>query len=55
MKQFGNKIVLNDISLSLNEELTLGLLGPNGAGKTTFLNLFLNRMKKTSGNFIFKD
>lgn len=37
-KQFGNKVVLFDISLEVAQGDLLALLGPSGCGKTTLLN-----------------
>jgi ATP-binding cassette, subfamily F, member 3 len=34
---YGDKVVLNEISLSLQSEQRIGLLGINGAGKSTFI------------------
>ena len=34
---YGDKVVLDDVSLSLQSELRIGLLGINGAGKSTFI------------------
>ena len=38
-KSFGEKQVLNSISLKVKKGEIFGLLGPSGAGKTTFLNI----------------
>ncbi|HEU24308.1 MAG: ABC transporter ATP-binding protein [Mesoaciditoga sp.] len=37
VKKFGEKVVLNNISFSVNYGEIFGLIGPNGAGKTTTL------------------
>lgn len=49
VKNFGNKHVLNDISLTLDKGKVLGILGPNGQGKTTLLNIISGLIKPTSG------
>ena len=36
---YGNKKILNDVSLTVNSNEVLTILGPNGAGKTTLLNI----------------
>lgn len=35
VKRFGQQVVLDDLSLTVEEGTVLGVLGPNGAGKTT--------------------
>lgn len=42
-KAYGNKTVLDNISLTIEEGKIYGLLGCNGAGKTTLLNAITNR------------
>jgi iron complex transport system ATP-binding protein len=39
--RYGEKVVLDDISLTINHGLWTCLVGPNGAGKTTFLKVLL--------------
>ncbi len=53
-KSFGALLVINDISLDLQEGVALGILGPNGAGKTTLLNLIAGDLPVSSGRVIFE-
>lgn len=49
-KYFGDKPVLNGISLHVNAGRAFGLLGRNGAGKTTTIRILMNVFPPTSGN-----
>lgn len=49
-KKFGNKTVVDHISLEIKEGEIFGLLGPNVAGKSTTLNMVCSLLKPTSGN-----
>ncbi len=48
-KTFGEKTVLNDISINIEKGKIFGLLGPSGAGKTTFIKIITGQIKATSG------
>lgn len=48
-KMYGDKIVLNEISFTLNKGEFLSVLGPSGCGKTTLLKLLIGIEKQTSG------
>lgn len=48
-KQVKNKVIVNNISFSMNKGDVVGLLGPNGAGKTTIIKLILGLIKITDG------
>lgn len=48
-KSFGEKQVLNGISLKVKKGEIFGLLGPSGAGKTTFLNILTGQIQADSG------
>lgn len=49
-KQIKSKILVEDISFSINTGDIVGFIGPNGAGKTTVIKLILGLMKLSSGN-----
>ena len=38
-KRFGQQIVLDDVSFTVDTGELAGIIGPNGAGKTTFFNV----------------
>ncbi|MGP6558840.1 ABC transporter ATP-binding protein [Ornithobacterium rhinotracheale] len=47
---YGEKHVLNDISLQIQEKETIALVGESGAGKTTLANVICGLTKPDSGN-----
>ena len=49
VKKYDGKSVVNDISISLQENSITGLLGPNGAGKTTTFYMLVGLIKSNSG------
>ena len=49
-KSFGNKKVVDNISISMDKPEVFGLLGTNGAGKTTTIRMLLGILKKDSGS-----
>ena len=48
-KSFGERLVLQDISLSVNQGQRVTLIGPNGAGKTTLVRIILGLLQPDSG------
>lgn len=54
VKQYGSRIVANDVSVEVSQGEIVGLLGPNGAGKTTTFYMIVGLIKPNSGN-IFLD
>ena len=48
-KRYGNKYVVNGISLEVEQGQIVGLLGPNGAGKTTSFYMIVGMIKPNDG------
>ncbi|MBL8880782.1 MAG: ABC-F family ATP-binding cassette domain-containing protein [Phycisphaerales bacterium] len=48
-KQFGERLLLDDVTLELNSSQRVGLVGPNGAGKTTLFKLIAGITQPDSG------
>ena len=48
-KQYGDKTVVDDLSLQIMPGEIFGLLGPNGAGKTTTILMLLGLTEPTAG------
>ncbi len=46
---FAQRMILSDISLSVQEGQVVSLIGPNGAGKTTLVRVLLGLLKADSG------
>jgi len=47
--RFGDRVVLEEVSLSVEPGELHGIMGPNGAGKTTFFNVLTGRVKPSRG------
>lgn len=47
--RFGKKVVLNDLSLSVEQGAIYGFVGPNGAGKTTTMRVLTTLLRPTAG------
>jgi len=52
-KRFGDRIVLQDVSLAFDAGRLSGLIGPNGAGKTTCFNVLTGRYRPDRGRVRF--
>lgn len=50
-KAFGDKILFENLNISLPPNGIVGVIGPNGAGKTTLFRMILGSEKPTSGKF----
>jgi len=49
-KQYGNKLALDTVSLTLTQGAPIALVGPNGAGKTTLFSLLCGYIQPTNGS-----
>lgn len=47
---FGDKKVLEDVSVSVQYGQIFGLLGPSGAGKTTLIKILTGQLRQTGGS-----
>lgn len=52
-KRFGSRVVLEDISLNVEEGSVHGIMGPNGAGKTTCFHVLTGYHAPDSGRIEF--
>ncbi len=49
---YGEAVVLNNVSVRINEGETLALLGRNGTGKTTFMNTLAGATRQHGGSIM---
>ena len=54
-KKYGNRYVVNDVSIELNKGEVVGLLGPNGAGKTTTFYMLVGLIRSFEGDVLLDD
>ena len=48
-KNYGKKVLFEDISLNINLTEKIGLIGPNGSGKSTLFSLILGEIEPSAG------
>jgi lipopolysaccharide export system ATP-binding protein len=53
VKTYGDRRVVNGVSISVSPGEIVGLLGPNGAGKTTTFNIVVGIVKPDEGSVVF--
>ena len=47
------RLILNNISVSVEQATAAALIGPNGAGKTTLLRLIAGSLSPAAGTILF--
>lgn len=50
--KYGDKTILDDINLSINENEIVAIVGQNGAGKTTLVRILMGLLKPTEGQVL---
>ena len=55
IKKYKSRIVVNDVSVEVNQGEIVGLLGPNGAGKTTSFYMIVGLIKPNEGTIYLED
>jgi lipopolysaccharide export system ATP-binding protein len=53
VKRYGNRTVVDGVSLQVQTGVVVGLLGPNGAGKTTTFYCIAGFIRPDKGNIIY--
>ena len=55
IKKYKKRVVVNDVSIEVNQGEIVGLLGPNGAGKTTTFYMIVGMIQPFSGKVFLDD
>lgn len=55
IKRYGNRTVVNNVSVEVKQGEIVGLLGPNGAGKTTSFYMVVGLIKPDEGEVYLND
>lgn len=55
VKRYGDRTVVNHVSIEMNQGEIVGLLGPNGAGKTTTFYMTVGLIKPDEGRVYLND
>lgn len=50
-----NKLILNNINLTIDDEKLVAITGPNGSGKSTLAKIIMGLIKPTKGKIIFNE
>lgn len=54
-KAYDNRVLIDDLSLSIPKNAIVGIIGPNGVGKSTLFRMIMGEEKPDSGNITIGD
>jgi lipopolysaccharide export system ATP-binding protein len=54
IKRYSGRIVVNDVSVTIERQRIVGLLGRNGAGKTTTFRMIMGMVAPNGGSVVFE-
>ena len=54
VKKYSGRIVVNEVSITIERQTIVGLLGRNGAGKTTSFRMIMGMVAPNSGSVLFE-
>lgn len=54
VKRYGTRVVVNAVSLTIDQSSIVGLLGRNGAGKTTSFRMIMGMVAPDGGEVVFE-
>lgn len=54
IKRYSGRIVVNDVSVTIERQTIVGLLGRNGAGKTTTFRMIMGMIVPNGGSVVFQ-
>jgi len=54
VKKYSGRVVVNEVSISIDQRSIVGLLGRNGAGKTTTFRMIMGMTTPNKGSVIFE-
>ena len=54
IKRYSGRVVVNEVSVTIERQSIVGLLGRNGAGKTTTFRMIMGMVTPNSGSVVFE-
>ena len=54
-KRYNRRLVVDDVSFSVEQGDVIGFIGANGAGKSTLMGMIVTLVKPTFGSILYKE